>query len=783
MAYSTEQSIEGGPIVSPLETMLGKLPTAKKSGKGWVARCPAHDDRKASLSIRETQDGTVLLKCFAGCDASAVLSAVGLALRDLFPQAAKQSAARNGQSKPSARSYATRNDAVAALESELGKASALWTYQDAKGEPVGLVLRWDRPDGKDIRPIARHGDRWRIGAMASPRPLYRLPELATAELVVVCEGEKTAEAARSLGYTATTSAGGSQAASKTDWSPLTGKIVWLFPDNDQAGRKYDETAAGIVYRVTPPATVKIIALPGLAEGGDMVDWIAAHGDAAEPAAMRQEIESLARATETWSPVENDALAFRPFPVDALPDPVRGFVTAGSNAIGCDPSYLAIPLLVALAAAIGNTRRLELKRSWLAPPILWCAIVGESGTAKTPAFKMVMRPFRERQRKALERYAREVKQFEADYARWEKAMAAWKRDRKTEAEPPEKPDPPRCERILVADTTMEAIAPILLANPRGLLLGRDELAGWIGSFDRYAAKGRAGADSANWLSMHGAESITVDRKTGIPRTIFVPHAAVCVIGGIQPSILQRALGTEHRESGLAARMLLCWPSRKAKRWSEADVDASVEAELARVVEQLYQLRSAEDDEGVTRPILVRLTPEAKAAWKAYYNAHANEQVDLSGDLSAVWSKLEEYTARLALVIHFIRWAANDSTLESSDRLDLASMEAAIRLTQWFKREARRVYAMLDETEAERDRRRLLEWIERKGGSVTAREVQMGCRWLREPGAAEGALEEAVKAGMGTWSETKTTAKGGRPARIFVLSGPSTSTEPPESPKNS
>ena len=164
--------------------------------------------------------------------------------------------------------------------------------------------------------------------------------------------------------------------------------------------------------------------------------------------------------------------------------------AGARAIGCDPSYLALPLLTAIAAAIGNTRRLELKRGWSAPAILWGAIVGESGTAKTPAFKLVMRPVRERQRKALERHAEEMKQYEADLARWEKEMAAWKRDKNATDDPPEKPDPPQAERFIVSDTTVEALAPILLANPRGLLLARDELAGWIGSFDRYAGKGKA-----------------------------------------------------------------------------------------------------------------------------------------------------------------------------------------------------------------------------------------------------------------------------------------------------
>ncbi len=393
----------------------------------------------------------------------------------------------------------------------------------------------------------------------------------------------------------------------------------------------------------------------------------------------------------------------------------------------------------------------------------------------------MRPVRDRQRKALERYAEALKLYEADLARWEKEMAAWKRAKEPVGDPPAKPEPPQAERSIVSDTTVEALAPILLANPRGLLLARDELAGWIGSFDRYA--GKAGADSANWLSMFNAESIIVDRKTGVPRTIHVPQAAVCVSGGIQPAILQRALGQEHRESGLAARLLLTCPPRTPKRWTEADIDPTAEASLARLFGRLYELELTIGDEGELRPVLVRLTGDAKSAWKAYYNAHAIEQADLTGDMAAAWSKLEEYAARLALVVHFIRWAAGDVTLTKPDILDTESMKAGIVLARWFKHEARRIYAMLDESDSERDQRRLVDWVGRRGGLVTAREVQQGCRWLKEPGAAETELEALVKAGRGNWRSVPTTEKGGRPGRTFVLSSPSTVHETPTKPEES
>ncbi len=66
--------------------LLDRLQGVKQTGAGcWIARCPAHDDRRPSLAIRELDDGRVLLHCFAGCDPHQIVSAVGLTLADLFP--------------------------------------------------------------------------------------------------------------------------------------------------------------------------------------------------------------------------------------------------------------------------------------------------------------------------------------------------------------------------------------------------------------------------------------------------------------------------------------------------------------------------------------------------------------------------------------------------------------------------------------------------------------------------------------------------------------------------
>ena len=169
--------------MTPVQVLLEKLPGARKARNGWSARCPAHDDRRASLSVSEGDDGRALVKCHAGCTVDAVASALGLALRDLMLDRDGPGPNCNGKSKPEAKTFPTANAAVAELERRHGKRSAQWTYHDAAGNPVGLVVRWDGRGGKDIRPVSRHGDGWRVGAMPDPRPLYALPDLAAANRV------------------------------------------------------------------------------------------------------------------------------------------------------------------------------------------------------------------------------------------------------------------------------------------------------------------------------------------------------------------------------------------------------------------------------------------------------------------------------------------------------------------------------------------------------------------------------------------------------------------------
>ncbi|OED43328.1 hypothetical protein AB833_04090, partial [Chromatiales bacterium (ex Bugula neritina AB1)] len=123
----------------------------------------------------------------------------------------------------------------------LGPASAKWDYRTAEGQLLACVYRYDTVEGKEYRP-------WDVQTRSmrapDPRPLYNQPQIATVDKVVLVEGEKCADALLSQGIVATTAMGGANApVNKTDWTPLQGKQVLIWPDNDQAGRQYAEKVA------------------------------------------------------------------------------------------------------------------------------------------------------------------------------------------------------------------------------------------------------------------------------------------------------------------------------------------------------------------------------------------------------------------------------------------------------------------------------------------------------------------------------------------------------------
>ena len=176
---------------------------------------------------------------------------------------------------------------------ELGPATAKWDYLSATGELIACVYRYDpEPGKKEFRPW---DVRARMCRAPDPRPLYNLPDVSRADSVILVEGEKCADALIRMGIPATTAMNGAKAPiDKTDWMPLAGKTVAVWPDHDEAGARY---AAAVIQKLASiGATVRRVHVPQ----DKPAKW-----DAADAVAEGFDVEALLHASQ---PVADTAAA-------------------------------------------------------------------------------------------------------------------------------------------------------------------------------------------------------------------------------------------------------------------------------------------------------------------------------------------------------------------------------------------------------------------------------------------------------------------------------------------
>jgi len=466
------------------------------------------------------------------------------------------------------------------------------------------------------------------------------------------------------------------------------------------------------------------------------------------------------ADNAWKEKEKP-IEFSPFPVDLLPEVLRDLIVESSGSIGCDSSFVALPILSVCSSCIGNSRELLIKEGWKVPSTLWTVIIGESGSQKSPSFRVATEPLKKLQTDFSVQFTFEsdvheqrVQSFKRDLKKWEK---------KQEGRCPVEPERPTRKRCIVQDITIEALASILNDNPRGVLLARDELSGWIASFDKYSGKGATSSDVQKWLEIYNCEPITVDRKTGTIKFISVPRPLVSICGGVQPDILSKCLTDEHKANGLQSRLLMAYPPRRSKRWRDEEVSKVVVDAYLRATKSLMAIQPDSGQGGNTKPVVLRLDEDAKTVFKEFVNRHGKEQESMHGHVASQWSKLEEIPARLSILIHCVRSVTTfEKTFASGLRrnesiIDHDTMVTSVRLTEWFKSETLRINSLLTESPELREARHLRDWIESRGGSITARDLAKNRRDINSSAEAESRLNGLVKRGAGEWKSIHNSRK--------------------------
>jgi putative DNA primase/helicase len=305
----------------PIDIVIARLEARGMNPRGagpgqWKSRCPVHKGDGFTLSIREEQDGTVLLHCHhvdAGrrtCSAKDIAEELDMQFRDLFPARLGSPRPKTAGSKPKParkRSQAHRSpeDAIAGVIRHYGKPTKDWTYHrvhEGQRFEILRVYRFDLGDGsKEFRPVHHDPSGWILGDPPGKLPLYNLPELDGDDPVFVAEGEKCVDLLRGIGLAATTSAHGAKSPQKSEWSPLAGKTVIILPDHDEPGKIYAESVASILANLDPRPDIRIVELPGARKGDDVEQWLESLPDSWSDAECRAELERLWRPAPLWAP--------------------------------------------------------------------------------------------------------------------------------------------------------------------------------------------------------------------------------------------------------------------------------------------------------------------------------------------------------------------------------------------------------------------------------------------------------------------------------------------------
>ena len=398
-----------------------------------------------------------------------------------------------------------------------------------------------------------------------------------------------------------------------------------------------------------------------------------------PESMRREYAPTAPTVPTVHAYTNLLPEAMEFPTRALPSSCWQFVEEAEKAIGCPADLIGLPLLATLSAGVGNSRVAEIKRSWQEGASLFLATVADPGRKKTPAAKIATAPVWERQTELKRAYAEKVEEYESKMLEHERDKRECRKNGLADPRPPEEPS---MGRTVTEDTTVEALASILEDNPRGVLVAKDELAGWVRAMDQY--KSGKGADRQAWLSLWSSSPIAVDRK-GRRDPLIVPRPWVSISGSIQPGVLDEL--ADSREDGLLDRFLFAYPAPTRSKLTRAEISASAENRVKKLYNELAQLKMGEDKAGEPCPQVVPMSPEA---WELFAEIadgldEETQQPGFPARLSGVWSKLVAYLARLSLILALCR-RLDGRGLEQVEAEDVLR---ASSLIEYFKAHARRV----------------------------------------------------------------------------------------------
>jgi hypothetical protein len=318
----------------------------------------------------------------------------------------------------------------------------------------------------------------------------------------------------------------------------------------------------------------------------------------------------------------------PFTPDLVPDVLGEYPFAYSRQTGIDPGLCITAAITAAAAALSDDFAVvaDSGSAWMQPPRVWVLAVAPSGAGKSPAQRAMLAPLHDVQRELVAHYQRQCEALGED-----------------------EPKPPR-PRVVLSDTTVEALSEALRDNPRGLLVANDEFEGFLGSLDQYR-RGAASRDRGEWLRAFDGGPHTVERvQRG---SVYVPNFGVSLLTATTPTALAK-VARMLPEDGLLQRFLVCIARRQQDGEPVHDLEVKREA-FADLLRKLYAATPRLHRGKVP---MMQLARDAFTEWRRRIRVQQEALDGLDPALGAHLAKFPTFALRLAAVFHAVQAIARE-----------------------------------------------------------------------------------------------------------------------------
>jgi putative DNA primase/helicase len=477
--------------------------------------------------------------------------------------------------------------------------------------------------------------------------------------------------------------------------------------------------------------------------------------------------------DTMLPVES-------FDVEILPEAIRDWVCDTCERMQSPIEFAAVAAMVALSSVIGRKCSIQPKQrdDWQVIPNTWGLTVGAPSTMKSPTFSAMLSCINTLAAQAQKRYSAlsSESEVQAELNRLKqkdakaKAAKAVKEEKLSDAESLleisglERLAEPTLRRYVVNDATVEALAEVLIENPVGVLVYRDELSGLLRSLDK---EGQEGARSFYLQAYNGDQGYTVDRiMRGKNR--YIPAVCFSLLGGIQPSVLQSyvsdAVNGGRADDGLLQRFgLMVYPDASASfKHVDRAPDAAARERAYALFKRLDSLSAELNDSGSIEPIKYRFDSAAQVLFDAWYISHMS-RLKREEMHPAIESHLMKFT-KLVPAIALINALCNSESSVSAQ-----SVRSALAWAQLLESHAQRIYQLGFSTNT-RGAKAILAHL--RDGSLNrefkASDIyRSGWTHLSSKMQAYEALDLLVDLNYVARIETPSGVKGGRPAVSYLV----------------